>query len=481
MLSAKSTTPAGVRVLTDGLREEARRLGLPPPLVGVDQEGGVVGRLPPPFVTTPSPMAQAATGEPESAYRCAATTARQLRSAGINLNFAPVLDVNVDPANPVIGTRAFGDDPALVTRFGLAALRGYRDGGVLATAKHFPGHGDTAIDSHLGLPTIRHDLDRLRRVELAPFAAAVRAGVPAMMTAHLVASALGDLPATLSPAVLSGLLRRELGFDGLVFTDDLAMGAIAERYGAAAAAVRAKAAGADVVVLASRRLDEQVAVAEALAAAVEEGGLPVAAFAETSRRLARLRADYKVGEPPVVVEPGAADEEVAFEVAWRGTTVLKGLEALPLPSATRLALIDCLLPRWSRAEEATERTALLRGRVEAAFPQTMAVAVEPEPSERELDRARRVVGDADAVLLVTREASRVEHQARLGRELIAAGARVIHAAVRGPYDAATLPGAAATLLTYGDPPASLLAMVDILAGRARATGRCPVVLPDGAP
>ncbi len=470
-------TPAGVHGLIGTLQAEAAALDLPPLLVAVDQEGGIVSRLPEPFTTVPSQMAQAATGDSNAAHACALITARQLRAVGINLNFAPVLDVNCNPANPVIGTRSFSGDPDVVTRFGLAALRGYREAGVIATAKHFPGHGDTDIDSHLGLPVVRHDITRLKQVELAPFAAVVREGVPAVMSAHVVLEALDKLPATLSADVLTGLLRSDLGFDGVVFTDDLAMRAITDGYGFAEAAVRAKAAGADVLVLAVRSLDEQVSVALALCDAVASGALPPNTFEATAGRIDRLRAAYGISpDVPPFAEPEPSLAGAALAIARRSITVVRGQERLPLPAGTRLALIDCLLPRWSRAEEAVERAALLRGLVEHAFPTTTSIAVGPEPKEDDLARARQLAEAADMVLLVTRDAQRVAHQSQLGHVLAASGAQLIHAAVRGPYDVEVIPGATATLLSYGDPPVSLWALVDILAGRIKPQGTLPVRL-----
>ncbi len=224
-------SPAELYALIATLQEQAALLGLPPLLVGVDQEGGTVTRLRPPFTTVPSQMAQAASADPAAAYRCALLTGRQLRAFGINLNFAPVLDVNCNPDNPVIGTRSFGEDAAAVTHLALEALRGYQEAGVVATGKHFPGHGDTNLDSHLGLPVVRHPRGRLDKMELAPFVAAFEAGLPAVMTAHIIFEALDALPATLSRSILTGLLRDELQFDGVVFTDALDMQAIAGHYG----------------------------------------------------------------------------------------------------------------------------------------------------------------------------------------------------------------------------------------------------------
>src|SRR5262245_37329691 len=218
LFAANIASPAGLRRLCAELQQSVARLGLPPLLIGVDQEGGVVSRLPAQFVTTPCAMAQAIGGDPEAARECATITGRQLRACGVNLNFAPVLDVNCNPANPVIGTRSFGADAGTVTRFGLAALAGYRTAGVIATVKHFPGHGDTTVDSHLGLPAVDHGRARLDEVELAPFRAAIAAGAPAVMSTHIVFRALDTLPATLSRNILTDLLRGELRFDGIVFT-----------------------------------------------------------------------------------------------------------------------------------------------------------------------------------------------------------------------------------------------------------------------
>ena len=206
--------PEQVRALTEQLQTVAREAGLPPLLIAVDQEGGVVTRLRHPFAVFPSQMAQAATGDPENAYRVARAMAVEMRAVGINWDFAPVLDVNCNDANPVIGVRSFGGDAGTVARYGLAALRGYADGGVLACGKHFPGHGDTRVDSHLDLPTVDYDRARLDAVELAPFRAAIDAGIPSLMTAHIRFPVLDDLPATLSEPVLTGLLRRRIGLPG---------------------------------------------------------------------------------------------------------------------------------------------------------------------------------------------------------------------------------------------------------------------------
>jgi uridine kinase len=225
-----------------------------PLLIAIDQEGGPVSRFTAGHGATAMPGNAdiGAVGSADAAYRAARATALELEAVGVNWNYAPVVDVFSNPANPVIADRSYGTDPALVARLGAAAVRGCQDGGVMATAKHFPGHGDTDTDSHLTLPCVPHDRARLDRVELPPFRAAVAAGAGAIMTAHVTVPAIEPcpgLPATLSRAVLTGLLREEMGFDGLIVTDCLEMAAIADRFGVAEAAVAAIRAGADMALI----------------------------------------------------------------------------------------------------------------------------------------------------------------------------------------------------------------------------------------
>jgi beta-N-acetylhexosaminidase len=221
-----------------------------PPFVAVDQEGGRVRRLREPFLD-PGPMrGLGAKDDLELTAAIGAQMGRELRAMGFNLDFAPVVDVDSNPDNPVIGDRSFGGDPRTVMRHAVAFLRGLQGAEVLACAKHFPGHGDTAVDSHLDLPLVAEPAERLRQIELPPFRAASGAGVASMMTAHVVYAALdAGVPATFSRAICSELLRGEIGFDGVLFSDDLTMGAVTKRHGVDDAAVLAIDAGCDVVLV----------------------------------------------------------------------------------------------------------------------------------------------------------------------------------------------------------------------------------------
>ena len=201
--------------------------------ITADQEGGLVTRLPGDAVNVPGAMAIAATGDPENAYRAGLLTGRELRALGVNFDLAPSVDVNSNPENPVIGARSYGDTPQEVSRYANRMIRGLLDGGVLCSAKHFPGHGDTDTDSHLALPCVDKSMEELERTELLPFREAVRAGVPAVMTTHILFPQLEPehLPATMSRRIMTGLLREQMGFDGLIVSDCMEMRAIKDHFG----------------------------------------------------------------------------------------------------------------------------------------------------------------------------------------------------------------------------------------------------------
>jgi len=234
-------------------------------IIAVDQEGGRVARLGPPAVVLPPARTLASLGSSSITRRLGRLVGRELRGLGFNLDFAPVLDVSSDPENTVIGDRSFGSLPEEAARHGIAFGRGLLDGGVVPCAKHFPGHGVAAQDSHLVLPSVDRPLERLMALDAAPFQDAIRAALPVFMTAHVIYSALDPgFPATLSRKIISGLLRRRLGFKGVLFSDDLEMGAIASTWSAAEAAVLALDAGCDAL-LVCRDADKQDDVLEALA------------------------------------------------------------------------------------------------------------------------------------------------------------------------------------------------------------------------
>jgi beta-N-acetylhexosaminidase len=307
-----------------GLGVEAGELARGLPLwISVDQEGGRVARLRSPFTEWPPMMTLGRSGSVDLAHRFARALAVELRAVGVTLDFAPVLDVHTNPHNPVIGDRALSDRAEDVARLGRAIVETLQAEGIAACGKHFPGHGDTLADSHHDLPVVEHEPERLRRVELVPFRAAIAAGVASIMTAHVVVSAFDESqPATLSPAIVGGLLREELGFDGLIVSDDLEMRAIADRYPPDRAAALAIAAGCDCLLVCGADHERQMCAIEGIIRAVESEEVPVkrveAALGAQRRSKERFlvgRRQARSGAPLRALIGRAEHQAIAEEMA----------------------------------------------------------------------------------------------------------------------------------------------------------------------
>ena len=509
-----------LRQVSDRLREAARcspaGLGLPL-LISIDQEGGTVARLTEAEGGTvfPGNMLLGATGSADLAYAAARATAVELRAVGVNWNYAPVVDVLNNPANPVISVRSYGEDPDLVARLGAAAVRGYQDGGVLATAKHFPGHGDTDKDSHLLLPTIPHSRQRLDQVELVPFRAAIAAGVGAIMTAHITFPALEPRPgrpATLSRAVLTGLLREELGFGGLVVTDCMEMHAITQHFGAAAAAVEAIKAGADIV-LVSHTFERQVASLDAIAAAIASGEIPRRRAEDAVGRVLAAKVRYALGGVPGTPADGAAAADVAADgvtpadpggvtetdlaehrrladgIAAQGVTLVANDGGLvpagerfrrPLVVACRPAVVSLVESRHSHPTPLLEEVRRFR-------PEAAGLEVGLDPSGEEIARARAAAAattaGADLVIFASTEMRAHPAQVALAGALQDTDCPLVVVATRSPYDALALAGgggpirAGAFLVAYEYRLAAMRAVAGILFGARRAAGHLPVTVP----
>jgi beta-N-acetylhexosaminidase len=450
---------------------ELRSLAGPDLLVAVDQEGGGVVRIDD-IPYPPGAMALGAADEPRLTEAVAAATGRGLRALGVNVDFAPVADVNSNPANPVIADRSFGADPQQVARHVAAFVRGLQGEGVAATVKHFPGHGDVAVDSHLDLPTLERSAGMLERLELPPFLAAIDAGVAAVMSAHIVLRPSGDgLPATLSGEVLTGLLRDRLGFGGVVFTDSLDMKAVAGRWSAPEAAVMAMAAGVDMPVHVGP-VREHAEMAAAIDRALARGVLDPGALEASAGRLARLGRRYPARPDPVAAWSDG-DEELLMLAARRGLVALGRLPRLE--PRTRVLLVTAEAVRQGAATQTTVRPgagllAELRGRgllVEE-------LAYQPDRAEELLATALAAVPVHDVVVFVSSSRTSItEGELRLGRQLAVAARGFVHLALWNPYTAAELPGPA--LVTFGWRERSIRAAAEALLGQP-ITGVPPVPL-----
>ena len=293
-------SPKQIRALTKALHALPSR-----PLISIDQEGGRVARLREPFTEMPPAAVVGASGDPRLARRIGEAIGRELSSVGIDIDFVPVLDVHSNPDNPVIGDRAFASDPDTVARFGVAMMRGLHAGGVISCGKHFPGHGDTATDSHFELPVVKRSLSGLTRIELAPFRAAIAAGIPMLMTAHVVYPALDKKrAATVSPSIIDGLLRRRMGFRGVIASDDLHMRAISGDQSVAKAAVDSLAAGVDWLLI-CQELGDAVKVRDAIITALQDGTLKASAVKRASQRVLTLMKRHARRRPKTCRLPNA--------------------------------------------------------------------------------------------------------------------------------------------------------------------------------
>lgn len=473
--------------LTQQLQAAARDAGHPAPLlVMTDQENGLVRRLGPDSPTFPGNMALGAIagGQAEQlTYEIARATAHQLRDCGITVNLAPVMDVSNNPANPVIGTRSFGEAPERVAQLGAAAVRGYQDGGVLATLKHFPGHGDTTVDSHLALPVLAADMRRLDGLELVPFLAGIQAGAAAVMIAHVAVPALTEgqpLPATIAPRLVRGVLRERLGFDGLIVSDCLEMRAITDGVGTARAGVLAMQAGVDLLLISHRR-DRQRAALEAVRAAVAAGELGASRIREAASRVLRAKQRLLALPTPSALTPEAlaARQQLGDRAYALATTLIRDdTRQLPLYLAPSDALfvIDCL-GTATEAADSKYPTGWMADAVKQRHMRVHHLVLSADAGGEQIVEIARAVSAAAHIILVTRNLHLATGYVQLARRALATvGRPVIGLAVGNPYDAAALPEVGTYLATYEYSPPALRAAVEVLFGATQAVGRLPVTL-----
>ena len=439
-----------------------------PLLIAVDQEGGGVARVEDGVTPLPSALAFRATGSVADCEALTRVANEELRLLGFNVNFAPVLDVNNNRYNPVIGVRAYGETAAEVCEYGLAALRGIQAAGIAATAKHFPGHGDTDVDSHLGLPRVPHDRARLDEVELAPFRAAIAADVDAIMSAHVAFPAFEpdpDTPSTLSRAVMTDLLRRELGFAGVVFTDCLEMAAIADGMGVVEGALRAFKAGADVL-LVSHREDRQVAVIEALVAAVENGEISEARIDESLVRILALKQKRRMADwdklPADAAKRVGVPQSLALSRRVHAAAVTWAGEAKRLDPALPVLVITCEVREHTEIDVVATGEATLGGQL-ARHMQVAEIRLPLAPSAQDIAEVAAHAQAAPQIVCVSYNAVLKPEQQALLAALPAD--KVWLVAGRLPYDLDLLPQARGRLTVFSNRPAALESVVGVICAK----------------
>lgn len=485
--SSNLNTPRQIAELSNGLQGAADI----PLLITTDQEGGILTRAPVTQFPGSMPLGAGSVGGrgDQDAREAATIVAPELRAMGINTDYAPVADVNVNPDNPVIGVRSFSSDPTLVADLTKAQVEGLQRSGppsqtVSATAKHFPGHGDTTVDSHTGIPVITHTTDEWERLDAPPFRAAIEAGVDSIMTAHIVMPELDPSgnPATLSRPIMTGLLRERLGFDGVVVTDALEMAGVRERYGDDRVPVLALQAGVDVLLMPP---NIELAYGSVLQA-VRDGELTEQRIDESVARILRMKWRRGIHDNPFV-DPAAADQRVATaehkvaaqRITDRTVTALRDdNDLLPLARGNRGA---ALVTGWGFST-----TQSLAGRLAARGWTASSYWTGSDPSAATIAEAVAAARDKQLIVLLVNSApagagqttaSNRAAQRALATALVGTGVPVVAIAMRDPYDAAHVATVPAWLATYGYTAVSLEAVARVLHGEAPSAGRLPVPVP----
>ncbi|MFI0240179.1 glycoside hydrolase family 3 protein [Streptomyces sp. NPDC016845] len=473
--------PHQIADLSNGIQEAGRRLPSRIPLiVSTDQEHGIVARVGKPATLLPGAMALGAGASRSDARRAAAIAGAELRALGINQDYAPDADVNINPANPVIGVRSFGSEPAAVARMAAAQVEGYQSAGVASTAKHFPGHGDTATDSHTGLPVITHTREQWEKLDAPPFKAVIDAGIDSIMTAHLVVPALdpAEDPATLSHPILTGILRENLGYDGVVITDSLGMEGVRTKYGDDRVPVLALKAGVDQL-LNPPSLD---VAWNGVLKAVQSGELTEKRLDESILRILRLKAKLGLLKDPYVTRRGVdhtvgtrAHLAAADKIAERTTTLLVNKDRLlPLDRRThKNVLVLGANPASPSLSDGPPTTVLGAALTELGFSATV-LATGTAPGQAVIAQAVAAAAGKDAVLVGTYNVTAGSAQQALVNAVAATGVPVITLSMRNPYDVAHLAAARAHVAAYSWIDVELRAAVRVLAGRAEPRGKLPV-------
>lgn len=473
--------------LTNNLQELAHAARQHYPLIiSIDQENGMVQRLGRHVTLFPGNMALGAIHSEKLTYEVAHATGEELRALGINMNLAPVVDVNNNPANPVIGVRSFGENPQSVSLLANAMIQGYQAAGIITSLKHFPGHGNTFIDSHFALPIIPHDIQRLEEIELVPFKNAIAAGADSVMIAHLYLPKLMQkeiLPSTVSAEIITDLLRVKMGFDGLIITDCLEMKAVADTIGTEQAAVMAIRAGADQVLI-SHHYDQQTGAIEAITTALHNGTLIPERVRQSAERVLGLKArmlswDNLPGEAELTTIRNDEHQKLhdrAYELA---TTLVKNehnLLPLHLEPHQNLLILIAHPQTYTPVADIENPDETLVESIRQRHPNTTAQIVSSQQIRMEQEKICLATAQSTVIIIVTVNAHTDTYQAELVRNLIATGKPVIGIAAYNPYDLLAFPQLSTYLVTYECTQPALRAAARVLFGELSAEGHLPISL-----
>ena len=442
-----------------------------PAFIVIDQEGGMVTRLPQDAVNTPCAMSLAATGDPTNAAKASEITIRQLRGLGANFNMAPVLDVNNNPKNPVIGIRSFGDQEQKVAAFGVAAAKPYENSGILCCGKHFPGHGDTAVDSHLGIPKVEKTEEELEQLELIPFRAAAEAGIPAIMISHVMFPNIEkeQVPCTMSRYIVTDLLKKKIGYKGLILTDCMEMLAIQEHYGTPEGAVAALKAGIDLAEISSTIALEWGA-AKLVNEAAERGEFDMEEIKASVEKILEYKQKICYEIDPSLCNQ-EADRAAVQEMTRKAITCCGGTAPL---ANEKTFFCGCEDYRASGAGNEDGSAGPFCDYMAKAFGAT-GLITSKDPDAEEIQKVAAQAAAYDQIVLSTCNGHLFKGQIALAEALAATGKPLTVVALRNPYDISMLPDCACKIAAYDYTTPAFRALEEIFRG-GEMTGVAPVAL-----
>ncbi len=473
--------------LTQYLQRLAHEAGHRQPLlIMIDQENGMVRRFGQNTTIFPGNMALGAIGSEQTAYEVALATGRELKALGINMNLAPDVDVNNNPSNPVIGVRSFGEDPQLVARLGSAMVKGYHDAGIITTLKHFPGHGDTAVDSHLALPTIPYTLERLDSLELLPFKRAIEAGADAIMTAHIYLPLLmqGEMvPATISYEIVTQLLRERLSFQGMIISDCMEMRAVSTIVGVEQGTVKALQAGVDLVLISHHTALQQSSI-DAIYTALRNGVLTTERVQNAAERVLQLKARTLSWKAPLsdnfAIIGNEAHQRLRDSAYTRSTTLVRDTEKLlplHLQAEQRLLLLFLQPTVFSGAVDIEFAGDALIEHVRQRHLHVDTLTITAQTIQADATKLQQAVDKAALVIVVTANANQDSYQIHIVQQLLHMSKPVIGIAAYNPYDLLAFPELGTYLVTYEYTQPAFAAVAHVLFGEVQAQGHLPVSIP----
>ena len=449
------------------------------PFIALDQEGGMVARVTEGIVQSPGAMAISATNDSKNAYKLAFNMGQDLRKLGFNFNFAPVADINCNPLNPVINVRSYSENPDVVCEYVREAVKGYQDAKLMTSLKHFPGHGDTVVDTHLGLAKVDFDKKRLYDVELKPFIMAKEERMPGIMAAHVMYTSIDkEYPTTLSKKVIQGLLRDELKYDGLVVTDSLTMKAVFDNFSLYDIVYNSMNSGCDILLLCGARdIKMQKEFFDIAVKLVKEGKISIDKVNESFERIMRYKEMFEVGTMPNDFEEIKSEinnsnaVEFSHKISELSMTELINNNLYPLKKDDKVLVVFPKIKVVTLVEDENNNLTCLADFMDSK-PDRFYISI--DPTNDEIEVLNKMIPNYDKIIYCSYNACFNKNQADLINSIDKS--KLIVAAIRTPYDLRVLKNVGAYICTYEATPLSLASLAKVLEGKIKAKGKLPVTI-----